>query len=117
MTFPEWTKPGIYGALGGAIAISLLGFTWGGWTTSSSAQTMAKDLASAEVTLALVPICLDHSAADPERTAKLAAFEGLSSYGRRKAMMETGWAVHPGSEKSDRALAEACLARLELDGS
>ncbi|WP_373635693.1 hypothetical protein [Yoonia sp. SS1-5] len=117
MTFPEWTKPGIYGALGGAIAVSILGFSWGGWTTSGSAQTMAQDLAAEEVTLAMVPVCLNMSAADPERTEKLATLQDLSSFGRRNAMMETGWATRPGTDTPDRGLAAACLAGLELDGS
>ncbi|WP_299602669.1 hypothetical protein [uncultured Tateyamaria sp.] len=117
MTFPDWTKPGIYGALGGAIAVSIIGFTWGGWTTSSNAQTMAQDLASEEVTLAMVPVCLNLSAADPERTQKLAALQEISGFGRRTAMMETGWATYPGSDTPDRDLADACLAGLELDGS
>lgn len=117
MTFPEWTKPGIYGALGGAIAVSFLGFNWGGWTTSGSAQSMAKDLASDAVTLAMVPVCLETSAADPERTEKLAVLQDLSGFGRRNAMMETGWATRPGSETPDRDLADACLAGLALDGS
>lgn len=38
MTFSEWTKPGIYNALGGAIATSILGFNFGGWSTGGSAQ-------------------------------------------------------------------------------
>ncbi len=117
MTFPEWTKPGIYGALGGAIAVSIIGFTWGGWTTSGSAQTMAQNLAAEEVTLAMVPVCLDISAADPERTEKLASLQDLSRFARRNAMMETGWATRPGSDAPDRDLADACLTGLELDGS
>ncbi|WP_341365912.1 hypothetical protein [Yoonia sp. BS5-3] len=117
MTLPEWTKPGIYGALGGAIAVSILGFSWGGWTTSGSAQTMAQDLAAEEVTLAMVPVCLNMSAADPERIEKLAALQEVSGFGRRNALMETGWATRPGTDAPDRDLADACLAGLELDGS
>lgn len=117
MTFPEWTKPSIYGALGGAIAITVIGFAWGGWTTSSKAQTMAQDFATGEVTLAMVPVCLDLSAADPERTDKLAILQDLSGFGRRNAMMETGWATRPGSDAPDRRLADACLAGLELNDS
>ena len=117
MTFPEWTKPGIYGALGGAIAVSILGFTWGGWTTSGNAQTMAQDLATEEVTLAMVPVCLNISAADPKRTEKLVILQDESGYGRRNAMMETGWATRPGTDTPDRDLADACLAGLDLDGS
>lgn len=117
MTFPEWTIPGLYGALGGAIAVSILGFTWGGWTTSSNAETMAQELAASEVTLAMVPVCLNLAAADPERTQKLAALQETSGFALRTAMMETGWATHPGSDAPDRNLADACLAGLELDGS
>lgn len=117
MTFPEWTKPGLYGALGGALAVSILGFTWGGWTTSASAESMAKKLAKDQVTLAMVPVCLNMSAADLTRAEKLANLQELSGFGRRNAMMETGWATRPGSDSPDRDLADACLAGLELDGS
>ncbi|MGH1411849.1 MAG: hypothetical protein ACRBB0_00050 [Pelagimonas sp.] len=117
MTFPEWTKPSLYGALGGAIAVSVFGFSWGGWTTNSNAQTMAQNLAADEVTLAMIPFCLDNSEADPERSEKLAILRDLSGFSRRKAMMDTGWATRPGSDKPDRDLADACLEGLELDGS
>lgn len=117
MTIPKWTKPGIYGALCGAIAATVIGFSWGGWTTGGSARAMAQDLAADEVTLALVPVCLDHSAVDPERAGKIAALQELSGFSRRNAMLETGWATRPGSDTPDRNLASACLAGLELDGS
>ena len=117
MTLPEWTKPGIYGALGGAIVVSIFGFTWGGWMTNASAESMAKNMASEEVTQAMVPVCLNLSAADTERAEKLAVLQELSGFGRRNAMMETGWATRPGSDKPDRDLADACMAGLELDGS
>ena len=117
MTFPEWTKPGIYGAIGGAIAISILGFSWGGWTTNGNAQKMAKNLASEEVTLAMVPVCLNMSAVDPARVEKMAILQDASGYNRRKAMMDTGWATHPGSDTPNRDLADACITGLELDGS
>lgn len=117
MTFPEWTKPGIYGAIIGAIAVMIVGFNWGGWTTSGTAQEMAQNLADEEVTLAMVPVCLNMSAADPERASKLATLQQASGYNRRNAVMETGWATLPGTDKPSRDLAAACLAGLELDGS
>lgn len=117
MTFPEWTKPGIYGALCGALAISVIGFTWGGWTTGGNARDMAKRLATEEVTLAMVPVCLNMSTADPERISKMATIQDASGFNRRKAMMDTGWATLPGSDAPDRALAEACIGGLELDAS
>ena len=117
MTFPEWTKAGLYGALAGAVAISILGFTWGGWTTAANAEKTAQTLAAQKVTLAMVPVCLDASAADTERAAKLATLEVSSAFARSKAMMPTGWATFPGSDDPNRNLASACLEALASDGS
>ena len=117
MEFPEWTRPGVYGAAIGAATIAILGFTWGGWTTSGGATAMAEDFAADEVTMAMVPVCLDMSATDPERVAKLATIQGASSFDRRKAMIATGWATIPGSEKPSNDLVLACIEGLELDGS
>ncbi len=117
MTFPEWTKPGAYGAVGGAIAVSVLGFTWGGWTTGGGAQDLAQAFATQEVTSAMVPVCLNAAAADPERVPKLATIQDASSYGRSRAVMATGWATFPGTDQPSRDLAVACLEGLTLDGS
>ena len=117
MNFPEWTRPGVYGAAIGAVTVAIVGFSWGGWTTSGSATTMAKEFAADEVTMALVPVCLDISAADPERVTKLATVQDASGFNRRKAMIATGWATIPGSETPDNDLALACIEGLELDGS
>ncbi len=117
MNFPDWTKPGIIGAAGGAIAISILGFTWGGWTTHMTAEDMAETHARGEVALAMVPVCLDMSEADPDRIEKIAALQESSGFNRRRAMMETGWATVPGTDAPNRDLATACIEGLEIDGS
>ena len=117
MTFPEWTKPGVYGAFVGAVAVSITGFSWGGWTTAGGAQQMADSFAAEQVTLAMVPVCLGLSEADAERVEVLGTLREASSFQRRNAMMETGWATLPGTDAPSRDLADACLARLELDGS
>lgn len=117
MTFPEWTKPGIYGAVAGAIAVSIIGFNWGGWSTSSNAEKMAQSFAADAVTTAMVPICVDMSTADPERITKIATIREASGFNRRKAVMDTGWATLPGTDAPNRDLAAACIEGLELDAS
>lgn len=117
MKFPEWTKPSVYGALVGAVVVSILGFTWGGWSTAGSADKRANSFASEQVTLAMVPVCLDLSQADAERIEKLATLQQTSSFQQRNAMMETGWATLPGTDVPSRDLADACLEELALDGS
>ena len=117
MTIPEWTKPGIYGALVGAIAISILGFTWGGWATGGNAEKMARSFAGEDVTQAMVPVCLQRSTGDPERIAKLVIIKEAKTYNLRKTIMETGWATLPGTDAPNRDLAEACIEGLDLDAS
>ncbi|WP_417513795.1 hypothetical protein [Minwuia sp.] len=117
MTFPEWTKPALLGAAAGAVAISIVGFSWGGWVTASSARGMASDHARSEVTAAMVPHCLEMSADDPQRMTKLAAIRDANGYNRRKAVEESGWATMPGETSPDRHLAEACAEKLDLEES
>ena len=33
MKSPKWLKPTLYEAAGGAIALAVVGFSWGGWVT------------------------------------------------------------------------------------
>jgi len=117
MNIPEWLKPGIYGAVVGAIAVSIVGFSWGGWVTGSGANKMAIARAHDDVIAALVPVCLNLSNADSNRVMKLASIKKASSYKRRDAVMEAGWATMPGSEKPNRDLAAACIDVLELDAT
>ncbi len=117
MTFPEWTKPGIYGAIIGAVAVSIIGFNFGGWMTGGNADKMAKMHANDEVAQAMVPVCLGMSASDPQRVAKLATIREAKGYNRRNEIMKTGWATLPGTDTPNRALAEACIDGLELDAS
>ena len=117
MTAPEWLKPGIYGALLGAAFVGIVGFSWGGWMTGGSANKMASEMAHEDVIAALVPICVDMSKTDLERIAKLAAIRDATSYKRRDAVMQAGWATIPGSDAPNRDLAQACIKGLDLDAS
>ena len=115
MKMPEWIQPGAYGAVVGAIAVSAIGFSWGGWVTGGSAERMARQRAEASVVSALVPMCLDIARRDADRAEKLVKIADAPKYSRRDALMKTGWATMPGMDGPDRNVAEACVASLELD--
>jgi dienelactone hydrolase len=117
MNTPEWLKPGIYGAIVGVVAIGIVGFSWGGWMTGSSADEMASEMSHSSVISALVPVCLEKSANDSDRFAKMATIREASTYKRRDAVMDAGWATMPGTESADRDLAQACLSDLKIDAS
>ena len=113
MNAPEWLKPGIYGAVIGAVTLAIVGFSWGGWVTGGTAQEQAAEMSEDNVTAAMVPVCLDIARTDPQRGAKLETIRDVSRYQQRDALMEAGWATVPGSDGPDRDLAQACLAAID----
>ncbi|MFD0980005.1 hypothetical protein [Tropicimonas aquimaris] len=115
MNTPEWLKPGIKGALIGAVFVAIVGFAWGGWVTGGTARDMAMKISRDDVVSAMVPVCLDIARTDPERVEKLATIRAASTYQRRDAVMKAGWATVPGAEAPDREIAQACLASLDLN--
>ncbi|WP_227288055.1 hypothetical protein [Boseongicola sp. H5] len=117
MTTPDWLKPGIYGAVIGAVFVGVVGFSWGGWMTGGSAEDLASERSHDSVIAALVPVCLDIARTDPDRIAQLATVRAAATFRRRDAVMEAGWATMPGSETPNRDLAMACMEALELDAS
>lgn len=115
MNTPEWLKPGLYGAAIGAALIAVVGFSWGGWVTGSTANDRAMAMARDDVVASMVPVCLDISGTDPERASKLETIRAATSYRRRDALMDAGWATVPGSDGPNRDIAQACLAALDVD--
>lgn len=108
-----WLKPGIWGAVVGSILTMVVGFSWGGWATSSTAHQEAMRQADAAVTAALLPICLGREKADADRAKKLGDLTAItSSYDRTEFVMNAGWATFPGEPDPNRPVAEACASAL-----
>lgn len=114
MKYPEWVKPALFGAVGGAIALSIAGFSWGGWMTSSKAMQLASSQANLEVLAALVPICMEQSKQDPQVTETLAQLKQADYYRRSDMLMKAGWATMPGSSDPNSRLASACMEKLAV---
>lgn len=79
----------------GSVLTMILGFSWGGWTTSSTVERLATERASAATNEALVPVCLEKSKGDPARAKVLAELKGLGSLWQQR-----------------EAVAEACVSQL-----
>ncbi len=112
MQIPKWLKPAIFGAGGGAVAMAIVGFSFGGWVTASKAGVMASDQAKEQVMGVLVPICVSNAKADPLFDDKLTELKAATTYKRTEILAGTGWATMPGSEAPDDKLARACAAEL-----
>nr|WP_281721890.1 hypothetical protein [Nitrosomonas nitrosa] len=114
MNTPEWLKPGIYGALIGAVCVGIVGFTWGGWVTGATANDRAVAMSRSDVVASMVPVCLDKARSDPARADKLEVIRAASTYEKREAIMAAGWATMPGTDSPNRDIADACLKKLDL---
>lgn len=115
MQFPEWTKPALLGAGAGAIALAIVGFSWGGWMTSSTAGELSDARSTAAVASVLTPYCLEASKMDPQASVVMAELKEARTYQRRQIVEKAGWATPLGADEPDRALAEACQEILTKD--
>ncbi len=104
----EKIKPGVWGAIGGAIVLAIIGFIWGGWVTGGTAQKMAEEMAEAAVVDRLAPICVEQYNQDSEKDQKLNELKEESSWKRSDYVEKQGWATMPGEEKPDGKVAEKC---------
>jgi hypothetical protein len=106
-------KPGVWGAVIGSILTMIVGFSWGGWTTSSAANQVATQRADAAVTTAFVPVCLAQEKVDAPKGKKLGELKAITaSYEQTDFVMKAGWATFPGKADPNRDVAEACASAL-----
>lgn len=109
MKTPEWFKPGLYGAACGAIAVAIIGFTWGGWVTGATARQMANK----EMVSVLTTVCLDQAKRDPQIVERTAAIKAASSWTRGDLVAKNGWATLPGETAANQEVANSCAAKLD----
>ena len=106
-------KPAVWGAVVGAIAFTVVGFSSLGWTLGSTAEKMATQRAETAVVAVLTPICVEKFQQQTDAAAKLVAFNKISSSWDRRSLIEKGgWATFPGTEKPNSAVASACAEKL-----
>jgi hypothetical protein len=112
MKTPEWLKPGLYGAVCGAAALAVIGFSWGGWVTGSTARAMAANQSKTDVVAALSLICVDQSKRDPQLAERVAAIKAASSWNRGDLVMTNGWATMPGTTEANSQVAKDCADKV-----
>jgi hypothetical protein len=113
MQVPQWVKPAWWGAVAGAVAIMIVGFSWWGWTTGSTAQRLARERADAAVVTVLTPFCVANFMQQPDAAVKLADLQKTSSsFSQSQLVVKGGWATLDGSKEPNYAVARACAEAL-----
>ena len=106
-------RPALWGAAAGAIALAIVGFSWGGWVTGGTAETLAKKSAATAVVAALTPICVEKFQQAAGASANLAEMKKATySSDQSKFVEKGGWATMPGSTEPNSAVAAACAESL-----
>jgi pimeloyl-ACP methyl ester carboxylesterase len=105
-------KLGLWSAIGGAIALAIVGFSWGGWVTGATAQERATKMASAAMIDRLAPLCLAQFNHDPEKDEKLEALQQTNTWQRKDYVEKQGWATITGESEPDSSVAIECANRI-----
>jgi hypothetical protein len=90
----------------------IVGFSWWGWTTSSTAQRLARERADAAVVTVLTPFCVANFMQQPDAAVKLAELQQTSSWSQSQVVVKGGWATLEGSKEPNYAVARACADAL-----
>jgi len=99
----------IWGVVAGAGAAMIIGFNWGGWTTSSTTEKMSQEA----VLTSRASICVAQFMTGPNHTKKIKEFQGAESYKKSELIEQGGWDRMPGEEKAAWGVAGACVTGVE----
>ena len=103
----------LWGAAGGAAALAVVGFGFGGWMTGSKAGEMAQQKADKAVIAVLAPICVDKFRHAQNADANLVKLNAISySWEKGTYVSQGGWATLPGNAEPNSAVAQACAEML-----
>ena len=103
-------KYGVWGLIVGAVITMIIGFAWGGWTTSGTTKTMTEEA----VLASQAAICVAQFMKQPNHEEKLKELGDVSSYQRSNFIEKGGWDKMPGQEKADYGVSRACADGIDL---
>ena len=114
MNLPVETKPAVWGVVGGAVLLAIVGFTWGGWVTASRAESDAAQRSNAAVVAALAPVCVEKFQRTADVAANLVELKKVDTWSQGTFVEKGGWATVSGKATPDQvsAVAKACAALL-----
>jgi hypothetical protein len=100
-----------------AVATMIVGFSWGGWVTGSTARSMAAVTGEDAVVKRLAPICVVRFSQDPGKDLKLKEVQATDTWQRGDYVKKQGWATMPGEKEPDGKVADECVKLLMLTSS
>lgn len=109
MRMPKTIGAYLWGAVGGAVALAVVGFGWLGWVTGGSAAATAAAAARDAKVAALAPICAERFQRQADAPARIASLNTASTWERGTVIEKSGFATMTGSKSPDPDVARACV--------
>ena len=107
------SKTLVFWACAGCIvATSIIGFTWGGWVTGSTAERMATEGAAAARADLAASICVTRFETGTDAAVNLASLKATESWTRSDFLEKGGWVTLAGMNKPIDGAANLCAQRL-----
>ena len=88
----------------------IIGFAWGGWTTSGTTERMGHEA----VLAAHAAICVAQFMKQPNAQEQLQELAKINSYQRGTYIQKGGWDKMPGEDQGGYTAARACADGLEV---
>jgi hypothetical protein len=105
------TKSVVFFSWVGCVVITMIvGFTWGGWVTGSTARSMVDDT----IVTRLAPICVVQFSKDLRKDEKLRELRETSTWQGGDYVKKQGWATMPGEAEPVSRVADECAKLLML---
>ena len=105
----EKVKTMLGSAIGGAIIIMIVGFSWGGWVLGSTSLQNGERMAQDAVIDRLAPVCLAQYNQDPDKEDKFNIMKNKYDWEKEEFIRKQGWATMPFEEEPDDNVAGLCL--------
>ena len=77
MRVPAWIKPGVWGAIFGAVGTMIVGFSWLGWTLGHTTTRLVAEGRESGIVAALTPFCVANYMKQPDAGKQLALLKGI----------------------------------------
>jgi hypothetical protein len=102
-------KYGSWGLILGAGSAMIIGFSWGGWTTSKTSLATTE----AAVLSTRAAICVAQFTKAPKYQERLKELKATNSWERSTVIEKGGWDRMPGEEKAVATVGRACADGLD----
>ncbi|KQZ96548.1 hypothetical protein ASD64_17215 [Mesorhizobium sp. Root157] len=102
----------LWSCVGAAVLTMVVGFSWGGWVTGSTAVKQAETASEQAAATLAANICVHRFLAAPDASAQLAELKKADSWKRDSFVQDGGWVTFADMKKPVRGAAELCADQL-----